>query len=55
MRKCMRGQNGNIEYSVEMTTEQYRAELQKIFSEIEDNRVLRYFYVYTVEKIKRVL
>lgn len=43
-----------IDY-VEMTNEEYRIELQKIFDEVEDNRILRYFYIFASEKMKRVL
>lgn len=38
----------------EMTNEEYRIELQKMFEEVEDNRLLRYFYIFVSEKIKRV-
>lgn len=30
----------------EMTNEEYRIELQKIFENITDNRKLRFYYVY---------
>ena len=40
---------------LEMTNEEYREELQKIFDGIEDNRILRYFYIFVSEKLKRVL
>ena len=39
----------------EMTNEEYRAELEKIFDGIDDNRILRYFYIFVSEKLKRVL
>ena len=38
-----------------MTNEEYRKELNKKFENIEDNRILRYFYIYVSEKLKRVL
>ena len=40
---------------LEMTNEEYRAELEKIFDGIDDNRILRYFYIFVSEKLKRVL
>lgn len=46
--------NIGIECSTEMTNEEYRTELQKIFDEVEDNRMLRYFYIFVSEKLKRV-
>ena len=46
--------NIGIECSTEMTDEEYRTELQKIFDEVEDNRMLRYFYIFVSEKIKLV-
>lgn len=38
-----------------MTNEEYREELKNIFDNIEDNRLLRYFYIFVSEKLKRVL
>lgn len=38
----------------EMTNEEYRIELNQIFKELDDNRLLRYFYIFVLEKIKRV-
>lgn len=38
----------------EMTNEEYRVELSKIFDEINSNRLLRYFYIFVSEKWKRV-
>ena len=38
----------------EMTNEEYRIELQKMFEKVEDNRLLRYFYIFVSEKLKRV-
>lgn len=37
-----------------MTNEEYREELSNIFSSIDDNRILRYFYIFVSEKLKRV-
>lgn len=38
-----------------MTNEEYREELRKIFDSIDDNKILRYFYIFVSEKLKRVL
>ncbi len=40
---------------LEMTNEEYRVELEKIFDNIDDNRLLRYFYIFISEKLKGVL
>lgn len=40
---------------LEMTNEEYREELERIFDSIDDNRLLRYFYIFVSEKLKRVL
>ena len=40
---------------LEMTNEEYREELRKIFDGIDDNMLLRYFYIFVSEKLKRVL
>lgn len=40
---------------LEMTNEEYREELKKLFADVEDNRILRYFYIFVSEKLKRVL
>lgn len=40
---------------LEMANEEYRLELNKIFSKIDDDRLLRYFYIFVLEKLKRVL
>lgn len=43
------------EYKIEndtMTNEQYRLELQKIFSNIDDNYKLRWFYRFIIAKLK---
>lgn len=40
---------------LEMTNEEYRAELEKLFDSVDDNRILRYFYIFVSEKLKRVL
>ena len=31
---------------IEMTNEEYREELRKLFDDIDDNRILRYFYIF---------
>lgn len=41
--------------NAEMTNDEYRLELQRMFARIDDNRLLRYFYVFVSEKLKRVL
>lgn len=41
------------EYIVEMTNEEYRIELQKMFEGVESNRLLRYFYIFVSEKLNR--
>lgn len=38
----------------EMTNEEYREELVEIIENIDNNRLLRYFYIFTSEKLKRV-
>ncbi len=40
------------EESVEMTNEEYREELRKMFDNINENYKLRWFYRFVVEKIK---
>ena len=42
-----------MEYPAEMTNEEYRVELNRMFGELDDNRLLRYFYNFVSEKIKR--
>ena len=37
---------------VEMTNEEYREELRKIFDGVDNNRVLRYFYILLPKLIK---
>lgn len=39
----------------EMTNEEYRIQIQSLVNGIDDKRLLRYFYVYISEKMKRVL
>lgn len=41
-----------VEYSVKMTNEEYRIELNRIFSEIQENYKLRWFYLFVTEKTK---
>lgn len=43
--------NGNSEYTY-MTNEEYREELKKIFDNIDENYILRWFYRFIVEKLK---
>lgn len=42
-----------VEYPAEMTNKEYRGELDRMFGELDDNRLLRYFYIFVSEKIKR--
>ena len=37
---------------LEMTNEEYRMELQKIFNNVDSNRILRYFYILLPKLIK---
>lgn len=41
-----------VEYPAEMTNEEYRIELNRIFSEIQENYKLRWFYLFVTEKTK---
>ena len=53
--KCTTGgitMNERTEIVPEMTNEEYRIELDRMFEELDDNRLLRYFYVFVSEKIK---
>ena len=43
-----------VKYPEEMTNEEYRIELDRMFGELDNNRLLRYFYIFVSEKIKRV-
>lgn len=38
-----------------MTNEEYQVELDKMLKSIGDNGLLRYFYIFVSEKLKRVL
>ncbi len=38
----------------EMTNEEYRMALTEIFNHIDDNKILRYFYIFVSEKLKNV-
>lgn len=40
---------------LEMTNEEYRIELEKMFDSVDDNKILRYFYIFVSEKLKRAL
>jgi len=42
------------EVTVNMTNEEYRKELGKIFDTVESNQILRYFYIFVSEKLKRM-
>ena len=44
--------NEREEDVLEMTNEEYRAELNKIFSDIHENYKLRWFYVFITEKLR---
>lgn len=35
-----------------MTNDEYRLELKKVFDNIEDNYILRWFYRFVTEKLK---
>lgn len=41
-----------VKYPEEMTNEEYRIELNRIFSEIRENYILRWFYLFIMEKTK---
>lgn len=41
------------EYVVKRTNAEYRIELQKMFEGVDSNRLLRYFYIFVSEKLKR--
>lgn len=41
------------EYPVKMTNEEYRIELDRMFGKLDNNRLLRYFYIFVSEKIMR--
>ena len=36
----------------EMTNDEYREELQKIFASVNENYKLRWFYLFVIEKIR---
>ena len=42
-----------VEYP-EMESNEYRMEIQKVIDCIDDNRLLRYLYIFISEKAKRV-
>lgn len=44
--------NEDKEYTEHMTNEQYREELNKMFANVENNSVLRYFYMLLPKLIK---
>lgn len=37
---------------IEMTNDEYREELQKIFASVNENYKLRWFYLFVIEKIR---
>lgn len=39
----------------EMTNAEYLNEISKVLEEVKDNRLLRYFYIFISEKLKRAL
>lgn len=57
MEKCKTEERNveHIDYCAEMTNEEYRIELQKLFDRVDSNRILRYFYIFVSEKLNRVL
>ena len=38
--------------NIEMTNEEYRKELKKLFDEIDNNRLLKYFYILLPRLVK---
>lgn len=48
-------ENGNSVYDAEMTNEEYREELRELLDGVQSNKLLRYFYIFVSEKIKRAL
>lgn len=44
--------NTEVGRGMEMTNEEYREELKKIFSDIHENYKLRWFYRFIIEKLK---
>ena len=44
--------NIGIECSTEMTNEEYREELKKMFEEVDNNALLQYFYILLPKLIK---
>lgn len=47
-----RAQDEDMDYCIEMTNEEYRIELQKVFDEVDNNMLLRYFYILLPKLIK---
>lgn len=41
------------EYVVKRTNAEYRIELQKMFDGVDNNRLLRYFYISSLKKIQQ--
>ncbi len=50
LHSCREGENMAGDYK---TNEQYRRELNQIFESIEDNYVLKWFYIFIKEKLKK--
>lgn len=49
----MKNRNEIKEHKEDMTIEEYRKELHRIFENMEDIQLLRLFYLYAVNRIKR--
>lgn len=49
LHSCREGKDMAGDYK---TNEQYRRELNQIFESIEDNYVLKWFYIFIKEKLK---
>lgn len=45
--------NAKDEYP-EMTNEEYKKKLTELFADIEENQILRFFYIFANEKMKGV-
>lgn len=43
-----------VDYTEKMTNEEYKKELQKMIENIENNELLRYFYIFVSEKLEQV-
>lgn len=38
----------------ELTAEQYREKISEVFSKVESEKILRYFYIFVFEKLARI-